>query len=392
MAQEKNVLYVGGFELPDRNAAALRVIANGKLFNRLGYEVTYIGVDKSDNFIESSIKKFKIDGFVFFTKAQKYPDTNLNWFKFITDISFVKETIEKDLNNKVDIIVAYNYPAITLKKLSNYSKKNNIKIIADVSEWYEPQGNIIFRIIKGLDSNLRMNVFQKQLDGIIAISQYLYDYYKHNNVIKLPPLIDKKSSKWEKTINANGHGGIRLVYVGSPGNGQKDRLDLIIRTLSGIKSQISEFEFIIVGITKNQYLEFFGQESFPDNLKNNLIFLGRKPHLDSINEIKKSDFSIFLRDNNLVNTAGFPTKFVESVSSGTPVLTNVSSNVTDYLEEGILGYIINTSTDKSLRSSLTKSLNLGLDNIKKMKESCSKFERFNYTYYLNDFKNFLSRL
>lgn len=41
------ILYIGGFELPDKNAAAQRVVSNAKLCRDLGYEVTLIGVDKS---------------------------------------------------------------------------------------------------------------------------------------------------------------------------------------------------------------------------------------------------------------------------------------------------------------------------------------------------------
>ena len=38
------ILYVGGFELPDKNAAAHRVLSNGKLLRDLGYEVSFVGI------------------------------------------------------------------------------------------------------------------------------------------------------------------------------------------------------------------------------------------------------------------------------------------------------------------------------------------------------------
>ena len=42
----KKVLYLGAFELPDKNAAAQRVISNGKLLREMGFEVTYVGISK----------------------------------------------------------------------------------------------------------------------------------------------------------------------------------------------------------------------------------------------------------------------------------------------------------------------------------------------------------
>ena len=41
-----SVLYVGGFELPDKNAAAHRVINNAKILRELGYRVIFCGVDR----------------------------------------------------------------------------------------------------------------------------------------------------------------------------------------------------------------------------------------------------------------------------------------------------------------------------------------------------------
>ena len=390
----KNVLYIGGFELPDKNAAAQRVIANAKIFSSLGYNVIFIGVDKSDGFEEHPISNFNLDGFEFSAKPQKYPISKINWIKFITDFSFVKKTIETDLNSDVGIVVAYNYPAITLNKLIRYGKKNKIKIIADVTEWYEPQGNILFKIIKGFDSYLRMNVFQKQIDGVIAISQYLYNHYSDNNVIKLPPLVDKASSKWDKAEELKGEYKyvIKLIYVGSPGNGQKDRLDLIIKLLSQVKENIYDFKLSIIGITHKQYTDFFGENSIPQNVINSIVFKGRKPHMEAIKEIKRSDFSIFMRDNNLVNTAGFPTKLVESISCGTPIITNNSSNITDYLKEGKTGFVLNDSTTDSLNKSLTKALNVDIVKVQDMKRNCLDFEQFNYPYYKNDFIKFISNL
>ena len=40
------VLYIGGFELPDKNAAAHRVISNAFLLRELGYEVSFIGISE----------------------------------------------------------------------------------------------------------------------------------------------------------------------------------------------------------------------------------------------------------------------------------------------------------------------------------------------------------
>lgn len=391
MRNNKKALYVGGFELPDKNAAAQRVLANGKLFSRIGYDVSYIGVsndNKNERFQNDIIN---IDGFQFNSWKQNYPKSKKDWFYFITSINFVKTIIANELKNNIDIVVAYNYPALALWNLRKYCKKNKIKLIVDVTEWYQPEGGVVFKIVKGLDSYVRMNFLHKKVDGVIAISSFLFEYYKNSSRIQLPPLVDKKSGKWGEVIHSRGNIR-RIVYVGSPGNGFKDRLDVVFLSLSRIKEEIGEFEFKIVGISKKEFLNGFGVNSFPNNLRSCVVFEGRKSHKEAIETIKASDYSIFLRDKNLVNTAGFPTKFVESISCNTPVLTNASSNIEDFLENGELGFLIDTETSDALDSSLKYALNQDVERINYMKQKCNLFNGFHFEFYENEFQQFLFNL
>ena len=41
ICQKELIIYIGGFELPDKNAAAQRVIGNSKALRDLGYETVF---------------------------------------------------------------------------------------------------------------------------------------------------------------------------------------------------------------------------------------------------------------------------------------------------------------------------------------------------------------
>ena len=387
----KRVLYIGGFELPDKNAAAQRVIANGKILRDLGYEVIYLSVDKESTANDCLLDtKMTFDGFTYY--REEYPKSLFAWFQFLSGISNYKKLIDKF---NPEIIIAYNFPALPLERLRKLSIKRGIKLIADCTEWYQPKGNILFRILKGLDTNFRMKVVQPKLDGLIVISDYLLNYYesKMANVLLLPPLVDKKDGKWQNNDNnCRENDKIQLIYAGSIGGGVKDRLDFVVKSLDTIKQKRNvDFNLRIIGVTKEQYIMTYGMEEELSSLGDSITFEGRVPHLKVIEFLKSSDFQIFLRENNLVNTAGFPTKFVESTSCGTPVITNYSSDIKRYLHHNVNGFVIDISSLESLIQSLEFPLAQTNQEVKILKNKIDS-NVFDYRNFICSFQYFLDKL
>jgi glycosyltransferase involved in cell wall biosynthesis len=381
MSKQKQVLYIGGFELPDKNAAAQRVIANGKVFRDLGYSVYYLSPSRTiDNTRELNNTKAVFDGFTYY--QVKYPARAIDWLLYLISINDVRKAIS--LLQNIKLIVAYNYPAVALLRLKKLCKTRGISLIADCTEWYMPQGNIFIKMAKSTDTFLRMRFVQPQLDGVIAISRYLYDFYndRMKNVIQLPPLVDLTSEKWAGVLQYEG-AVIRLVYAGSPGTGTKDRIDVIIAALNIVRKEIkNELLLNVIGLTKQQYLNNFSKQPTIQDIDKFVSFKGRLPHRDALNYVKNADYMIFVRDNNLANTAGFPTKFVEAFSCGTPILANVSSNLSDYLKNGEMGFVLDVANENSLVNSLKGPLQLSRLEINKIKSNVRNSQLFDYRSYL----------
>lgn len=381
--KQKNVLYIGGFELPDKNAAAHRVLANGKILKELGHGVFFMGISHNEECNIDVLKTKKLENYGIDYKV-KYPKSKFEWYNYLSNISDIVHVIE--LNN-IGIVIAYNYPALSLYKLYRYCKKNGIKLMSDCTEWYAAEGNVFFRIIKGLDSSFRMRVIHPKLDGIIVISRYLYNYYlrKNKNIILVPPLVDLGELKW-KQINEKDKSVCSFIYAGSPDGKTKDHLGKIISALIGVKK---EFNFSILGITVEEYNEIWKETPIPFSLKENIKFHGRVSNKEVIKRLKESDFSIFIREENLVTKAGFPTKFVEAISAGTPVLSNKCSNIEDYLIEGFNGFFLDISEVSFLVNSLNLVLDCSRNKIDEMKLNCVKYNKFNYLEYKNEFMGLL---
>ncbi len=382
-----NILYIGGFELPDKNAASHRVIANGKLLKELKCNVDFLGVTKdhnNDNFWENRNEFEKFDYWII-----SYPKHLIKWVNYVTSIKKIKKFI-KENDKKYSHIIIYNFPAIASLKLINYCKENKIKLIADCTEWYGLSRYNLHGLLKFLDSELRMRLVNKKLDGLICISDFLADYYDNiNNKIILPPLVDTSNKKWNVNVN-NNNNKLSFIYAGSPGN-NKDKINLVIESLINIYNKNLNIEFNLVGLDTNEYLDIYPEhKSKIRDIKKFTHFHGRISHEKVILLTKKSDFTIFFREKNKANMAGFPTKFVESITCGTPVITNKTSDLKKYLKEGKNGFWVDISNKKKIYKKLTKITNLPLDKIKFMSNYTKENNCFDYKNKVNLLEKFLN--
>ncbi len=374
MTNKGTIIYVGGFELPDKNAAAHRVLSNAKIFRALGYRVVLMDSCREQN---TEIEQ----------KAICLGFERCSVRKSNKQIYSAKKMLQYiDTLDEVVAIVAYNYPAIALNSLRRYCRSKNIRLIADVTEWYSVKGaSLPYQVIKGMDSYLRMCVLQPRLDGVIAISRYLENYYKETtNTVFIPPLTDLSEEKWQQKTERAEDGKLSILYAGSPGR-NKDKLNLILRALQGCDA--GRFRFTIIGITEEQYLTYYPEDAaLLKSLSQSVSFLGRKTHTEVIRELAASDFSLFYREITRVTTAGFPTKFAEAITCGTPVLTNKTSDLAEYLVEGQNGYWID-----DIETDLPRIINMDIEETKRVKRRVER-SVFDYKNYTADMERFFQKL
>ncbi len=351
------ILYVGGFILPDKNAAASRVINNAKALNKNGNEVIFINYDENCN--------FKVEKEYYGFKCYEFPKMSL--YDTVCKVDDILIIIK---NENITHIIMYNYPLIGMWKLMKYCRSRGIKCIGDISEWYVGNHGFFYNILKNIESNLRMIFLNKKLDSIIAISQFLYDYYKKDiNTIKVPPLVDISDSKWGSIEKDNSI--LTFCFVGSV-NKQKERLDYIVESIAHIDFDLN-FQFKIVGISKDDFEKHY---NYIVN-DSRIIFLGKVNNAEAIKILKSSDWTLLIKDVNLVTTAGFPTKVAESISAGVPIIANEFSNIFEYLND-TNSIKVNSIDDLS-------------DIIVSACKTFKKFDTsiFDYNNYLDDFKKIL---
>lgn len=392
--QKKKIIYLGGFELPDKNAAANRVMANSEVLMNMGYEVILIGIDKTLNF--NQIKKQQGTQIGLYTYwSTFYPKKKSEWLKYLVSSREIIRIIKSYEN--IEAIVCYNYQAIAFEKIRKYCNKRKIKIVSDCTEWYgEGEGSFFFKTLKRLDTFYRMSVVNKKVDSLILVSTFLERHYNKKSSIVVPTLIPKykKMSPHIKTTNV-----INFVYAGVPfklgmplknRNSAKDRLDLTLKMLHSLQKENSNFIFNIYGLTKKQYLEAIPDDAnIIEELGNCVVFHGRRENQETQNAINRSDFSILIREKNRVTEAGFPTKFTESINCSVPVITTKTSDLDKYLIEGENGFIIDINDRESTQLKMKEIMKMDRKKINEMKNFCFESTNLNSDNWKNSFEKVL---
>lgn len=387
MPQSKGtILYMGGFELPDKNAAAHRVLNNAKAFSAIGYNVVFCGIDKTLEW-GSKLLKSSVDEFISYSIP--YPSGVKQWllqyFNSKTFIDIIKS------HTDIVAVVAYNLKAFHFAAIINYCRRNGIKIISDCTEWYgaSASGGLI-NIACIIDSFIRMRYLNKKVDGMIAISRYLENHYYSalKSVITVPPLVDVSEAKWQN-IGANMSDRIHFVYSGDPTG--KDKLGSIIDCFAETEEQ-EKFCFDIIGITRKDFLEnnpeFFGKLN---RLNGSVVFHGRISHKESLNILKSADYNIFVRDKSRKNMAGFPTKFVEGYTAGVHIIANDVSDIREYFPKDNFSILALDGSFERINSAINKVLSYNSCELRENKRNNIK-NPFDYHNWINCFESFFRGL
>ncbi|WP_158093918.1 glycosyltransferase [Algoriphagus ratkowskyi] len=390
---DNRILYFGNFKFPHGNAAGSRVLGNAYSLRDLGNKVTFVDFDENVK-ANASIPKV-YDNFNCYSFASPRIVDRIFFFKYLNEI---KRIIEKE---KINILIMYGNPVVSIIQLIliGYCKRNNIKLIIDIADWHSANsGSYLIRIVKYLDISFRMKYLNTRSDGVITVSSYLKNYYnlKGLNSIVIPPLINKNkfvNLKFELNPKL-----LTLIYVGQPfpnNNGRsvsksayKDRLDIVIESLFNLKNR--RFIFNIYGITKKEYLQVINDHhEILKDLEDNVIFHGKVENSLILNFISNSDFSILFRENSRLSNAGFPTKFVESVSCGTPMITTFTSDLEKYISVNKLGFGVSPDSISDFRDLLERILTISKNDILEMKNHCFNSHVFSYENFTKDFEKFL---
>ena len=266
--------------------------------------------------------------------------------------------LEKEKATSGDVVIAYNVTSPQLVRLRRWCVARNISLIVDCVEWYEPShlSGGVFGPLR-LAEELRMRVFNKRVDGLIAISRYLESYYSSGtlDVLCVPPLVDLTDPKWRAVPSAERTAKTTFVYAGNPG--KKDLFGNVLRACSNAAEAGARLRLVVAGPSRAQVEAALRGEGIPMSALNRWIeTLGWLEQTLVPGLLARADFSILARPPLRYAMAGFPTKVVESLAAGTPPVLNITSDLAEFIKDGENGIV---AWDQSV-TALTEAIRRGI--------------------------------
>ena len=365
-----NVIYLGSFRLPNFDAAAARVLNIARALRLAGHKVNFIswGGENCDCDLCPD-GQYRIDDFEYIVTNELDPKGSIikKLRCKLTRGNRTKNILSKRLGS-YDAIITYN--CSLSRWLISFTKKHHIKLVNDITEWYE------YNELKASDwltYAWNMHCTQKNVPNKIVISSYLDRIYNMTHNIVVPATCDVSEPKWSRGMdNVFGEigyfDGVTLIYAGNPA--RKDAVHYVINAVNTLANEGAKVRFLIIGVTKEQYLERYMNLLKGKKLNDSIKFLGRVSQDDVPSYYALADFMVLLREPTRKSNAGFPTKFSESFTSGTPVIANLTSDLGLYLKDGETGFVVDNPSEEAIYRTLKeKVLHLNKEDIESLKRN-----------------------
>lgn len=360
------IAYVGPVACPEGGAAAQRILGNAKALVGAGYDVVIVsgqraGPEGEVFDVAPGIRCASVNE----RDAEHLPKV-LRYMRYTVMGARSRSWLDKQ-GSLPDAVILYSGYSPYLLQFTGWARRRGVALLFDATEWYSAPSLLGFLASPYLwNTEFAMRVLIPRLDGVVAISRALENYYsaKGLQVCRVPPLFDP-AQRAPSFPEADGRGPLRLVYSGSPG--RKDLLDTVIETVIRHDAATGRVQLEIVGLSEAELRRRAPLRQRGGEIPASLRAHGRVSHERSMQLVGEADFQVFLRHVNRVSTHGFPTKFVESLALGTPVITNITSDLADHLRDGETGLICPQPTQATLEATLQRALGLDAETRRAMR-------------------------
>lgn|GEM_PF-468126 len=240
----------------------------------------------------------------------------------------------KQMKDPPDAILVYGTSLGYLLRLIRLARRLNVPLVIDAVEWYKsshlPGGRFgPFALANAIS----MWLIARRSSGLIVVSRYLEHHFTRQGVptLRVPPLFVPRMD--QSHVDLPDH-PVSLCYVGTPGRKDRRTVQNLVLVCRELGLDESELRIDIVGVDKSVAAALIGPDAAAAIDHPSLRFHGRVSAAEAREVVAHSHFSVLQREVDRYTQAGFPSKVVESLILGTPVIANLTSDLSEYLSDG----------------------------------------------------------
>lgn len=371
-----NILFITMTRYPDSSAMSVRHHALAKLLTLAGHHVVVYARGTT-----TAYKRKEYDG-ITYASFRGDDDSTIGKLKdyYMRAPRTLKKLLKTDEFDGVLVAGATNH---MLRIIKTSGQKRQMVLMHDSVDWFSAEQFKLgilapeyrrkqYWMTKGIDNSFK----------VIAISRYLENHFQSQGIqtVRIPVIMDVQNMSCEKKTEPD---KLVLLYAGSPG--KKDYLKEIVQGCALLPEEEREkFELRLAGVTREQLNALCDVPlDVIQKLGDSLKAMGRLSRDAVLEQLKQADFTVLLRSPDLrYAKAGFPTKVVESLASATPVLSNITSDLGDYIRDGEEGLVVCACTAHDFAQTVQKALNLTHQQKSHMQQAARKCAEENFDYRL----------
>jgi len=399
LAQPNWIAYVGPFKFPYGQAGSRRVHGIARSLSASGYHVV-VGSGESSPAAPLVLEHKEGEGSISYLGLGEMPQEEASLISKSTSwfIALGERTV-RWLNmqpTKPSHVIVYAPHTPMVFRLLKWCRRNGVSLIIDVVEWYDS-----WHVLGGplgpmnLSIKTALRILNPQCDGIIAISSYLTDYYQDRGcrVLRIPPTLDVNEIGAGFSGSNSHKQVVSLAYAGTPG--KKDRIDNVIDALLQLDPEGKRVRLLMAGPSISDVLDLWPLRSRDfSELPACIEVLGRQPYRKALELVQNADFMPLLRPTQRYAQAGFPTKVPESLAMGTPIICNITSDLSSYIHDGIEGFICHDHSVTAFTEALERALKLAPHQYLEMRRAArdQAEKSFDYRLYSEALAEFLQTI
>ena len=207
--------------------------------------------------------------------------------------------------------------------------------------------------------------------------------------MRIPAVIDIAEPRWQQAPPDIRHDTLQLLFLGSP---NRDRIDLILQGMQLLRQRGQRVTLSFLGTTREALTRLHGgQQAIIEQLGDALNFYGRVSTEEVVTRLAQADFLVLLREQARWSQACFPSKLPEGLVLGVPILSNITSDIGEYIHDAQEGIIVPALSAEAFAGAVERALALTDEERQHMRQAARlrAEESFDYRRYRQQLATFM---